>query len=55
MCKGLGTILREWLKVIRFKSKPGTREMAQWLRALIALVKDLGSIPSTHIMAHNHL
>jgi hypothetical protein len=26
----------------------GAREMAQWLRALTALLEDLGSIPSTH-------
>jgi hypothetical protein len=28
-------------------------EMAQWLRALTALAKDLCSISSTHIVAHN--
>jgi hypothetical protein len=28
--------------------------MAQWLRALIALTEDPGSIPSTHMMVHNH-
>jgi hypothetical protein len=27
--------------------------MAQWLRALIALQEDPGSIPSTHLGAHN--
>ena len=27
-------------------------EMAQWLRALAALLEDLGSIPSTHITAY---
>jgi len=27
----------------------GTREMAQWLRALAALLEDPSSIPSTHI------
>jgi hypothetical protein len=32
----------------------GARDMAQWLRALI-LEEDLGSIPSTHMVAHNHL
>ena len=30
-------------------------EMAQWLRALVALPEDLGSIPSTHMAALNYL
>jgi hypothetical protein len=30
-------------------------EIAQWLRALTALPKVLSSIPSNHMMAHNHL
>ena len=29
--------------------------MAQQLRTLIALPEDWGSIPSTHMAAHNHL
>ena len=29
--------------------------MAQWLRALVALPEDWGSIPSTHRAAHNFL
>jgi hypothetical protein len=29
--------------------------MAQWLRILAVLLKDLGSVPSTHIAAYNHL
>jgi hypothetical protein len=33
----------------------GTGEMAQWLRALTALPKVLSSIPSNHMVAHNHL
>lgn len=33
----------------------GTEEVAQWLRALVALVEDLGFTPSTHMSAHNHL
>lgn len=28
--------------------------MAQWSRALIALKEDLGSIPTTHMVVHNH-
>ena len=30
-------------------------EIAQWLRALPALPKVLISIPSNHMVAHNHL
>jgi hypothetical protein len=33
----------------------GTGEIAQWLRALGALPEGLGLIPSTHMVAHNHL
>jgi hypothetical protein len=29
-------------------------EMAQWLRALIALPKVLSSNPSNHMVVHNH-
>ena len=31
------------------------REMVPWLRALAALTEDWGSIPSTHMAAHNCL
>jgi hypothetical protein len=30
-------------------------EVVQWLRVLTALSKELGSIPSNHMMAHNCL
>jgi hypothetical protein len=30
-------------------------EMAQWLRALTVLPEVLSSIPSNHMVAHNHL
>jgi len=30
-------------------------EMAQWLRALTALPEVLSSIPSNHMVAHDHL
>lgn len=33
----------------------GTREMAQHLTSLAALLKDLGLIPNTHGTAHNYL
>jgi hypothetical protein len=32
----------------------GAGEMAQWLRALTALLKVLSSNPSNHLVAHNH-
>jgi hypothetical protein len=35
--------------------KEGAGEMAQWLRALTALPEVLSSIPSNHMVAHNHL
>lgn len=31
------------------------REKAQWLRALAALVEDLGFVSSIYIVAHDHL
>jgi hypothetical protein len=33
----------------------GAGEMAQWLRTLTALPEVLSSIPSNHMVAHNHL
>jgi hypothetical protein len=32
---------------------PGPGETIQWLRALVALPEDPGSIPSAHMVAHN--
>jgi len=40
-----------WHKNARVRA----REMAQLFRALAALPKDLGSIPSTHVAAYNLL
>jgi hypothetical protein len=42
---------RKIIKILQF----GAGEMAQWLRALTALPEVLGSIPSNHMVAHNHL
>jgi hypothetical protein len=36
------------------KKVGGAGEMAQWLRALTTLPKVLSSIPSNHMVAHNH-
>jgi hypothetical protein len=43
------------LNLVLKEDRIGAREMAQWLRALTALPEVLGSIPSTHMEAHNHL
>ena len=43
------------LALLKFGLGDGTGEMAQWLRALTALSEDPGSIPSTHMAAHNCL
>jgi hypothetical protein len=40
---------------IRLKSQSWAGEMAQWLRAWTALLEALSSIPSNHMVAHNHL
>jgi hypothetical protein len=37
--------------IVRF----GAREMAQGLKALAVLPEDQDLIPSTHMVAHNHL
>ena len=37
------------------KRKRQVGEKAQWLRALTALLEVLSSIPSNHMVAHNHL
>jgi hypothetical protein len=38
-----------------WRREGGAGEMAQWLRALTALPEVLSSIPSNHMVAHNHL
>ena len=37
------------------KNKNKQKQMAQWLKALTALPMLLSSIPSNHMVAHNHL
>jgi hypothetical protein len=39
----------------RLKPTSGAGEMAQQVRALTALLEVLSSIPSNHMVAHNHL
>jgi hypothetical protein len=43
------------LKQIFKRKTVGAGEMAQGLRALAALLEVLSSIPSNHMVAHNHL
>jgi hypothetical protein len=43
------------IKKKKRKEVRGWREMAQRVRALTALLKVLSSIPSNHMVAHNHL
>jgi hypothetical protein len=39
----------------RERKNCGAGEMTQWLRALTVLPEVLSSIPSNHMVAHNHL
>jgi hypothetical protein len=39
----------------QLRSENWAGEMAQWLRALTALPEVLSSIPSSHMVAHDHL
>ena len=51
-------VSKESSKVVFYSSTSnslGAGEMAQWLRALTALPEVLSSIPSNHMVAHNHL
>jgi hypothetical protein len=40
---------------IKLKYSLGAGKMAQWLKALGVLPEVLSSIPSNHMVAHNHL
>jgi hypothetical protein len=42
-------------KMLQKEQKRRAGEMAQQLRALNAFPEDLSSIPSNHMVAHNHL
>jgi hypothetical protein len=53
--QSVNVVLREGAKTIKhYKMTPGAGEMAQRIRALTALQKVLSSIPSNHMVAHNH-
>jgi hypothetical protein len=43
------------IEVVLLKVRVEAGEMAQWLRAPTALPEILSSIPSNHMVAHNHL
>lgn len=52
---GQATLLL-WVPLFSFKNQMGgAGEMAQWLKSLAVLPEDPGSIPSTHMAAHNSL
>lgn len=39
---------------LTLRSQERAGELALWLRELTALAEDSGSVPSTHMMGHNH-
>jgi hypothetical protein len=45
----------EGWRMAKEKRNPRVGEMAQQLRTLTALPEILSSIPSSHMLAHNHL
>jgi len=59
LSRGIGRRSREAefeaRQALQKKKKLGAGEMAQWLRALSALPEVMSSIPSNHMVAHNHL
>jgi hypothetical protein len=50
-----GHIIKTNTKKVFLKWLKWAGEMAQWLRALTALLEVLSSIPNNHMVAHNHL
>ena len=52
--EGRGGKRKKRVKQRKKKIIRGTGEMAQWLGALTALPEVLSSIPSNHMVAHNH-
>jgi hypothetical protein len=54
-CTTGATKINFWYKVCYTESAQGAGELAQRLRALTALPKAMSSIPSNHMVAHNHL
>jgi hypothetical protein len=53
MSRYLGITLAKLFDINNISVRAG--EMAQWLGALTALSEVLSSIPSHHMVAHNHL
>lgn len=54
LCSGQVAWIAELLNII-VKTMSQAKETASWLRALASLLEDQGSIPRTHVVAHNHL
>lgn len=54
MCSGQVAWIAELLNVI-VTTMSHAKEIAPWLRALASLLEDQGSIPRTHVVAHNHV
>ena len=55
-CEVLGRLGQRDGKISHLKRDTlGAGEMGQWLGPLMVLPEDLGSIPSTHMAAHNCL
>jgi hypothetical protein len=55
---------KHYQSLVKNKQKPGKKqtnlfrgpeEMDQQIRALIALIENPGLVPSSHMVAHNHL
>jgi hypothetical protein len=44
---------KDKVRAFNEETQSGAEKMAQWLRALTALQEDLGSILSTHVVAHS--
>jgi hypothetical protein len=49
------SLKKKWKRLVLRSLDQGAGEMAQQLRALAVLPEVLGSIPSNHMVTHNHL
>jgi hypothetical protein len=50
----IAVVMMFQLFFVTFQLHSRSGEMAQWLRALTALLEVLSSNPSNHMVAHNH-
>jgi hypothetical protein len=51
----LGQSVKATWRTLSQKNKTRAGEVALWLRAMTVLLEVLSSIPSNHMVAHNHL